>query len=449
MHIGLGNNAPIVLGLLALIFFLAAGLLVAARLRARKPSTPAAALPRQALISPPAARTPRVAEPPEPLPSAPLETPEERRQRREEEEAEKRAAYRARKEQEIRERDERKKQAELDAQREADEARRRSEEESKRILEEASERRRKEQAEAGKTLLEGLTKTRGGFINRLNGLLRNQTALPDTLLAELEGVLLSADIGVKTAARLVEVARENLGRRDLSNPDRIKGAIRKEVERIVSVAVPSSPGGSAQKPAVWMIVGVNGVGKTTTIGKLAAQETARGRRVVLGAADTFRAAAAEQLAIWAQRAGADFIRAAEGSDPGSVAYDAVRRGIETGADVVMVDTAGRLHTKVPLMEELRKVKRVLEKARPGAPDEVLLVLDSTNGQNAIAQARQFHEALGITGIILTKLDGTAKGGVVIGICEELKIPVRYVGIGEDVGDLKHFEPRDFVEALFA
>jgi fused signal recognition particle receptor len=448
MHIGLGNNAPIVLGLLALIFFLAAGLLIAARLRARKPSTPAAPLPRGALTPPPAARTARVAEPPERPPSAPLETQEERRQRREGEEAEKRAAYRARKEHEVRERDERKKQAELDAQREADEARRRAEEEAKRILDEANERRRKEQAEAGKTLLEGLTKTRGGFISRLNGLLRNQTALPDTLLAELEEVLLSADIGVKTATRLVEVARENLGRRDLGNPDQIKGAIRNEVERIVSVAVPSA-GGPSQKPAVWMIVGVNGVGKTTTIGKLAAQETARGRRVVLGAADTFRAAAAEQLAIWAQRGGAELVRAAEGSDPGSVAYDAVRRGIEMGADVVMVDTAGRLHTKVPLMEELRKVKRVLEKARPGAPDEVLLVLDSTNGQNAIAQARQFHEALGITGIILTKLDGTAKGGVVIAICEELKIPVRYVGIGEDVGDLKLFEPRGFVEALFA
>jgi fused signal recognition particle receptor len=197
-----------------------------------------------------------------------------------------------------------------------------------------------------------------------------------------------------------------------------------------------------------MVVGVNGSGKTTTIGKLAAKLRAGGRSVLLGAGDTFRAAAGEQLEIWAERVGAPIVRGKEGSDPASVCFEAVQRGAAEGTDVVLCDTAGRLHTKTPLMEELRKVKRVLGKAVAGAPHDVLLVLDATNGQNAIAQARQFHEALGVTGIVLTKLDGTAKGGVIIGICDELKLPVRYVGVGETVADLRPFAPKEFVEALF-
>jgi fused signal recognition particle receptor len=197
-----------------------------------------------------------------------------------------------------------------------------------------------------------------------------------------------------------------------------------------------------------MVVGVNGSGKTTTIGKLAAKLQDQGLRVLLGAGDTFRAAAGEQLEIWAERVGAPIVRGKEGADPASVCFEAVQRGVQEGVDVVLCDTAGRLHTKAPLMEELKKVKRVIAKAAEGAPHEVLLVLDSTNGQNAIAQARQFHEALGVSGIVLTKLDGTAKGGVVIGICDELKIPVRYVGVGESVADLKAFAPSEFVQALF-
>jgi fused signal recognition particle receptor len=197
-----------------------------------------------------------------------------------------------------------------------------------------------------------------------------------------------------------------------------------------------------------MVVGVNGTGKTTTIGKLAARLKNAGRSVLLGAGDTFRAAAGEQLDVWAERAQVPIVRGKDGSDPGAVLFDAVARGKADGASVVLCDTAGRLHTKTTLMDELKGVKRTLGKAHAGSPHEVLLVVDATTGQNAIAQARQFHEALGVTGFVLTKLDGTAKGGVIIGICDELKIPVRYVGIGEKVADLKPFDPHEFVEALF-
>ena len=197
-----------------------------------------------------------------------------------------------------------------------------------------------------------------------------------------------------------------------------------------------------------MVVGVNGSGKTTTVGKLASLLGQSGLKVLLGTGDTFRAAAGEQLEIWAERVGAPCVRGKDGGDPASVCFEAVKRGVEEGFDVVLLDTAGRLHTKLPLMEELKKVKRVVDKAMPGAPHDVLLVLDATNGQNAIAQARQFHEALGVTGIALTKLDGTAKGGVVIGISDELGIPVRYVGVGEKVADLRPFDPAEFVDALF-
>jgi fused signal recognition particle receptor len=199
---------------------------------------------------------------------------------------------------------------------------------------------------------------------------------------------------------------------------------------------------------VILVVGVNGSGKTTTIAKLAHRIQSKGKRVLLGAGDTFRAAAGEQLEIWAERVGAPVVRGKEGSDPASVCFEAVKRGVDEKVDVVLCDTAGRLHTKTPLMEELKKVKRVMAKAASGAPHDVLLVLDATNGQKAIPQARQFHEALGVSGIVLTKLDGTAKGGVVIGICDELKLPVRYVGVGEKVADLKPFHPHEFVEALF-
>jgi fused signal recognition particle receptor len=308
--------------------------------------------------------------------------------------------------------------------------------------------RAKVEAEAGHTLAQGLDKTRSqGFMARLNGLFGQSRQVDESVLAELEEILFTADIGVRTASGLVEVARERLKRNELQNPERIKGVIREEVERIVSLPVPRSLEGGGP-PHVVMVVGVNGAGKTTTIGKLAAKLTGSGKKVVLAAGDTFRAAASEQLDVWSGRAGAELVKGAENSDPGAVAFEGVKRARETGADVVLVDTAGRLHTKAPLMEELRKVKRVLEKALPGAPHEVLLVLDSTNGQNAIQQAKQFHEAVGVSAIALTKLDGTAKGGVIIGICDELKLPVVWVGVGEKVADLRRFEPHEFVQALF-
>jgi fused signal recognition particle receptor len=312
------------------------------------------------------------------------------------------------------------------------------------------ERRRRVEAEAGKTLAAGLEKTRGGFMARLEALLAGERAVDDAVLAELEEVLFTADIGVRTAAALLESARERVRRRELSDPVRLKQALRDEIERILARgaegARPLGPG--PERPWVIMVVGVNGSGKTTTVGKLAAKLRERDLRVLLGAGDTFRAAAGEQLEVWAERVGAPVVRGKEGADPASVCFEAVQRGAAEGADVVILDTAGRLHTKAPLMEELKKVKRVVAKAGAGAPHEVLLVLDATNGQNAISQARQFHEALEVTGIALTKLDGTAKGGVVIGITDELGIPVRYVGVGERVADLQEFSPSAFVRALF-
>jgi fused signal recognition particle receptor len=286
---------------------------------------------------------------------------------------------------------------------------------------------------------------------RLNALFTGGKLVDDAVLADLEEVLFTADIGVRTATRLLESAREHVRRKELADPERLKEALREEIARIL--ALDGAAGGEAiaigeARPWVVMVVGVNGSGKTTTVGKLAAQLRRAGHSVLLGAGDTFRAAAGEQLEIWAERVGAPIVRGKEGADPAAVCFEAVEQAARSGVEVVLCDTAGRLHTKTPLMEELKKVKRVIGKAAQGAPQEVLLVLDATNGQNAIAQARQFHEALGVTGIALTKLDGTAKGGVIIGICDELKIPVRYVGVGETVADLKAFSPGEFVEALF-
>lgn len=367
---------------------------------------------------------------------------------KEKEEEEKRAEYRAKKaadeEAKDRKRREREEGERLLAEqkaREAEEA-----EAARKAVEEAE--RAKLRAEAGKTLAQGLDKTKSqGFMARLNGLFGQSRQVDESVLAELEEILFTADIGVRTASSLVELAREKLKRNELSNPERIKQLIRDEVARIVDLPVPKTLEGGGP-PHVVMVVGVNGAGKTTTIGKLAAQLTGEGKKVVLAAGDTFRAAATEQLDVWAERAKAELVRGEDGSDPGAVVFEAVKKAQAIGADVVIADTAGRLHTKAPLMEELKKVHRVLGKALPGAPHEVLLVLDSTNGQNAIQQARQFQETVGVTGIALTKLDGTAKGGVIIGISDELKIPVLWVGVGEKIADLRRFEPRDFVKALF-
>ncbi|BDG04329.1 signal recognition particle-docking protein FtsY [Anaeromyxobacter oryzae] len=380
-------------------------------------------------------------------------TPEEARGAREADEARKKEEYRRKKEAErldrerrAREREEAEQRAREEAAqaaREAEEARRRAEEEE----------RRKAQAEAGRTLAAGLEKTRGGFMARINALFSGGKLVDDAVLADLEEVLFTADIGVKTATRLIESAREKVRKKELSDPEKLKRALRDEIARILALdGVADGAGAPIQvgeaRPWVIMVVGVNGSGKTTTVGKLASKLQAAGHKVLLGAGDTFRAAAGEQLEIWAERVGAPIVRGKEGGDPAAVCFEAVQKGAQDGVDVVLCDTAGRLHTKTPLMEELKKVKRVIGKAAAGAPHEVLLVLDATNGQNAIAQARQFNEALGVTGIALTKLDGTAKGGVVIGICDELRIPVRYVGVGETVADLKPFAPREFVEALF-
>ncbi|XXF76590.1 signal recognition particle-docking protein FtsY [Myxococcaceae bacterium GXIMD 01537] len=372
----------------------------------------------------------------------------EARALKEREEEEKRAEYRAKKaaDDEARERRKRE-QAEADRLVAEQRAQETAAVEAARKAEESAARAKIE-AEAGRTLAQGLDKTKSqGFMARLNGLFGSNRQVDESVLAELEEILFTADIGVRTANELVEMAREKLKRNELGNPERIKALIRQEVERIVALPTPRTLEGGGP-PHVVMVVGVNGAGKTTTIGKLAAQLTGQGKKVILAAGDTFRAAATEQLDVWAERAGAELVKGPEGGDPGSVIFDAIKKARETGADVVIADTAGRLHTKAPLMEELKKVKRVMSKAMEGTPHEVLLVLDSTNGQNAIQQAKQFHEAVGVTDIALTKLDGTAKGGVIIGICDELKLPVVWVGVGEKVADLRRFEPREFVRALF-
>lgn len=363
---------------------------------------------------------------------------------RDDAEAAKKDAYRAEKAAESEEKDRKKREREEAARLAAEEAQRKVEEAARLAAEAKLEQARKVAAEGGQTLAAGLSKTkREGFMARLSGLFSAAPKpIDESVLAELEEVLFTADIGVKTASRLVQHARDTAkGSQDL------KSVIRDEVQRIVTLKANHTLGGGGP-PHVIMVIGVNGSGKTTTIGKLAAKATAAGKKVLLGAGDTFRAAAAEQLDVWAERAGAQLVKGKDEADPASVVFDAVKQGVERKVDLVIADTAGRLHTKANLMEELKKVRRVIEKALPGAPHEVLLVLDSTNGQNAIVQARQFHEAVGITSIALTKLDGTAKGGVIIGICDEMKVPVSWVGVGEKVADLRPFDPKEFVEALF-
>ena len=372
---------------------------------------------------------------------------------REEEEARK-EAYRQKKEAERLEKERRRQEREEAEARAREEAARAAAAAEAARQAEAEVQRKKAEAEAGKTLAAGLSRTRGGFMSRLNALLGGARPLDESVLAELEEVLFTADIGVKTATKLLESVRAHVKAKALSDPAAVRSALRAEISAILrppaAAARPFGPEGrpGAEKPWVVMVVGVNGSGKTTTIGKLAAKLKADGHSVLLAAGDTFRAAAGEQLEIWADRVGAPIVRGKDGADPASVCFEAVQQGVATGVEVVLCDTAGRLHTKAPLMEELKKVKRVIAKAAPGAPHEVLLVLDSTSGQNAIAQARQFNEALQVTGLALTKLDGTAKGGVVIGITDELGLPVRWVGVGEAVGDLKPFSPDEFVQALF-
>ena len=257
--------------------------------------------------------------------------------------------------------------------------------------------------------------------------------------------MISSDVGVKTTQAILERLRGRLERKELDDAQAVWSALRAEALTILSIDVPKPPAG---RPLVLLMVGVNGVGKTTTIGKLATKWNADGKKVMLAAGDTFRAAAVQQLEVWGKRVGAEVIRGKEGADPGAVAFDATTKAKEANVDVLLVDTAGRLHTKAPLMDEIKKVRKTIDKAMNGAPHETFLVLDATTGQNALTQAQLFKEAVDLTGIVLTKLDGTAKGGIVLGICDELKVPVRYVGLGERAEDLREFHAGDFVEALF-
>lgn len=293
-------------------------------------------------------------------------------------------------------------------------------------------------------LKQGLQKTRKGFVERLESVFKGR-AIDEETLEELEDILISSDVGVKATGEILGYLREK------EAEIRKTGSAREflKAEMTALLGVPERLVVYGNKPFVILAVGVNGVGKTTTIGKLASRFTSEGMSVVIAASDTFRAAAIEQLQIWANRSGSQFVKHQSGSDPAAVAFDAVEAAIHRGADVVIIDTAGRLHTKSHLMEELKKVRRVINKAMPGAPHEVLLVVDATTGQNALRQAMMFDAAIGITGIALAKLDGTAKGGIVFAIKKELGIPVRLIGIGEGIEDLRDFDPKEFVEALFS
>ncbi|NLH48234.1 MAG: signal recognition particle-docking protein FtsY [Myxococcales bacterium] len=295
-------------------------------------------------------------------------------------------------------------------------------------------------------LRRGLSKTAGGLVGRIDKLISGRKIDAD-FFAELEEILFTADLGPMTAEKLLTALETRAREEKIQDAAAIRDILKDEIRKILEPHQRPLEFDAA-KPYVIMVVGVNGVGKTTTIGKLAKMITTSGKTVIMGAADTFRAAADEQLTIWAERVGADIVRQKAGSDPAAVAFDSVQAAVNRSVDVVIVDTAGRLHTKHNLMEELKKVKRVMAKVQPEEPHEVLLILDANTGQNAISQAKSFHESLGLTGIILTKLDGTAKGGCIVGICDELAVPVRYIGIGERMDDLRPFEARDFVEALF-
>ncbi len=293
----------------------------------------------------------------------------------------------------------------------------------------------------------GLSRTRESLVGRIDTLLFGKKQIDADTLEELEEILISADLGVKTVIELVRTLEQRLNRQELADGDALKSALQEEIlARLTPYAQPLVP--TAELPFVIMVIGVNGVGKTTTIGKLASKFTAQGKKVLLAAGDTFRAAAAEQLMTWGERTGVDVVRHQEGADPAAVVFDACKAAVARKADILIIDTAGRLHTKVNLMEELKKVYRIMGREIPGAPHETLLVLDAATGQNALNQTRIFKEAANVTGVVLTKLDGTAKGGIVVAICNEYQIPLRFIGVGESVEDLREFDPHEFVQALF-
>jgi fused signal recognition particle receptor len=297
-------------------------------------------------------------------------------------------------------------------------------------------------------LRRGLAKSREaeGFFGRLRALFIGKKELSPDLAGHVEEVLLTSDVGVETTNALMEHLKATLAKGELADPEAVWAALRAECLKMFEASASGAIELRAQ-PTVVLMVGVNGAGKTTTIGKLATKLSASGQKCVLAAGDTFRAAAVQQLVVWGERVGCEVVRGKDGADPGSVVFDAIKKAQEVGANVVLADTAGRLHTKSNLMSEMKKIAKTAEKALPGAPHEILLVVDATNGQNAFAQAKEFKEALPLTGIVLTKLDGTAKGGVVLGVANGLRVPVRYVGLGERPDDLHEFSPEDFVEAL--
>ena len=291
----------------------------------------------------------------------------------------------------------------------------------------------------------GLTKTRQNLQNTLGGIFAGFHGIDDGFYDELEESLILADLGVETSVKAVERLRETVNMSHLKSAEEVRDALKDilaDMLRVGDMTIPMNT-----RPSIVLVIGVNGVGKTTTIGKLASQLKSEGKKVLLCAADTFRAAAADQLEIWSQRAGVDIVRQHEGADPAAVVYDAITAAKARGTDVILCDTAGRLHNKQNLMNELGKISRIIQRELPDADKEVLLVIDGTTGQNGLMQAKQFQEIAGVTGMVLTKLDGTAKGGIVIAVADSLQIPVKYIGVGEGIDDLMPFEPRNFVDAL--
>ena len=422
--------------LIALIVVLALAALVviavAVRRRPAKELPPAEEKPKRALKEPPKgelavakeerpkAEKPSRREEKAEAPKKPKRTPEEK--------AEEAKAAEARKAEESKKAAEAKK---------AEETRRATERKA------AAEEKRQRVAVVRK----GLAATRGGLVAKLSRLFRGKKEISAELLSSIEEALITSDVGARTTDRLVGRVKEGLSGKDLSDEQMVWEFLREEARAILSLPT-ELPERKKGEPYVILVLGVNGVGKTTTIGKLASRYKSEGLEVVLAAADTFRAAAVQQLQIWGRRVPCEVVSGKEGADPSSVAFSAIEKAKASGADMVIVDTAGRLHTKVPLMEEMKKIARVVGKAQEGAPHEVLLVLDANTGQNANQQATTFREAAKVTGIVLTKLDGTAKGGVILGICDEQKIPVRYIGVGEGIEDLRPFEAELFVAALF-
>tara|TARA_R110001599_G_scaffold81639_1_gene220266 strand:- start:4698 stop:5651 length:954 start_codon:yes stop_codon:yes gene_type:complete len=306
--------------------------------------------------------------------------------------------------------------------------------------------------EKKESLDKGLEKTKDGFFSKLSRVVAGKSKVDDEILDELEEILITSDVGVETTIKIIQRIEERVAKDKYLNTTELDRILREEIAELLSennsedlteFTLPTT-----HKPHIILVVGVNGVGKTTTIGKLAAQFKKQGKSVVLGAADTFRAAAVDQLKLWGERIDVPVVAHGMNTDPSAVAFDAVKKGVEMGADVIIVDTAGRLHTKVNLMNELIKIKRVMQKFMPEAPHEILLVLDGSTGQNAFMQAKEFTKATEVTALAITKLDGTAKGGVVIGISDQFKIPVKYIGVGEKVGDLQVFNKAEFVDSLF-